>query len=881
MLNLKEYNAQPDTLADYLPWGFLVAPGVVLNKDGGLMRTVRYRGPDLESATPAEMVASCARINNVLRRFGDDWALFFEAERRAVAAYPESQFPDPVSWLVDRERAASFSADAGHFESRYFLSFLWLPPEDRDNKAERLFLERATPDGTTPDAPADIPTETSAETSPNASTQFAPGLESGLTPEPVSGLAPGPILEHFLERTGRAIDLLAGEMVETTPLGDAELLAYLHGTVSTSVHPIAPPSVPAHLDALLADRPLAGGLEPMLGEEHIRVLGLLGFPDATTPGILDDLNRLGIGYRWMTRFVPLGRSRAEAALRRTRRQWFAKRKSMGAMVKEVAFNETAALTDASADDKVADSDAALRALGSDLVSFGHATVSVVVRDRDRRVAGEKAAAIERAINARGFTVVRESLNAVDTWLASLPGHAYANPRRPVVHTLNLTHMMPVSAVWAGAARSPHLDGPALLHADTSGATPFRLNLHSGDVGHTMVVGPTGSGKSVLLSLLALQWRRYAGSQVFIFDKGGSARAACLGMGGVWIELGDEDAKEDGAPSAAFQPLRGIDREQGRSFALDWLAGLAEREGVPATPDMKAALWSALNSLAGAAPEERTLTGLSVLLQSRPLREALAPYTLDGPHGRLLDAEEDRLVLSDVQCFEMEELMHRPALVAPIVTYLFHRLEERFDGRPTLLVLDEAWVFLDDPVFAGQLREWLKVLRKRNVAVLFATQSLTDIAGSTVAPAVIESCPTRIFLPNERAGEPQQREIYTRFGLNAQQIAAIATAVPRREYYLQSPQGCRLFDLNIGPVASAFCAGAGPERQRAIDAILARPRGTNGTGDTGGGPNGAGEFAAAWLEAAGLDWASELLAMHSGTPATPARPDRHPQPQTSS
>src|SRR5208282_1746567 len=230
----------------------------------------------------------------------------------------------------------------------------------------------------------------------------------------------------------------------------------------------------------------------------------------------------------------------------------------------------------------------------------------------------------------------------------------------------------------------------------------------------------------------------------------------------------------------------------RSWAAEWIGTLLAHEKVVVTPEVKEALWSALGNLASAPVEERTLTGLGVLLQSNALKAALMPYTLDGPFGRLLDAAEDSLAIADVQCFETETLMHEAGIVLPVLTYLFHRLEARFDGRPTLLILDEAWVFLDNPLFAARIREWLKVLRKKNVAVVFATQSLADIAGSTIAPAIIESCPQRIFLPNDRAVEPQARAIYEHFGLNDRQIELIARATPKRHYYLQSRRGNRLF-----------------------------------------------------------------------------------------
>jgi type IV secretion system protein VirB4 len=588
---------------------------------------------------------------------------------------------------------------------------------------------------------------------------------------------------------------------------------------------------------VLVDTPLTGGLEPMLGSAHLRTVTVLGFPAMTRPGLLDALNRLDFGYRWVTRFLPLDKTQATRALTRLRRQWFAKRKSITVLLREVLTNEPASLLDSDADNKVADADDALQALGGDHVGFGHLTATVTVWDEDRARVEDKVRAVERVINGLGFTCIRETVNAVEAWLGSLPGQVYANVRQPLVHTLNLAHLMPLSAVWAGPARNAHLDGPPLLLAETSGSTPFRLSTHVGDVGHMLIVGPTGAGKSVLLALMALQFRRYAGAQVFVFDKGNSARAAVLAMGGTHHVLG-----ADG--TLAFQPLRGIDDPATRSWAAEWIGALLVHEGVTVTPEVKDAVWSALGSLASAPPDERTLTGLAVLLQSNALKAALAPYTLEGPFGRLLDAAEDRLALSNVQAFETEALMREAGVVLPVLTYLFHRLEARFDGRPTLLILDEAWVYLDNPLFAARIREWLKVLRKKNVAVVFATQSLADIADSAIAPAIIESCPQRIFLPNERAVEPQARAVYERFGLNDRQIDLIAQATPKREYYLQSRRGNRLFQLGLGPLALALCGASDPGAQTLIDNLSDTPAGA--------------PFAAAFLRARGLDWAADLI-----------------------
>ncbi|MFN3313591.1 MAG: conjugal transfer protein TrbE, partial [Hyphomonas sp.] len=422
MLNLTEYAQQPRRLADYLPWACLVAPGVVLNKDGAFQTTFRYRGPDLESSTEAGLVATTARLNNVLRRFGTGWALFFEAVRREAGPYPVCDFPDAVSWLVDEERAIAAEEAGARFESAYYLTLLWLPPADLAGHAERALITRA------------------------ASEEASAWRRR---------------LEEFRQHTARAFDLLSTALPEIAPLSDAETLTFLHAAISAKRHPVAVPELPVFLDAVLADEGFTGGLEPMIGDAHIRCLTVLGYPASTLPGILDELNRQGFGYRWVTRFIAADKAEAEKLLSKKRRHWAAKRKSVTAILRETMFNEPAVLLDNDADNKAQDADAALQELGADLVAYGYVTASVIVADKDAVLAGEQARTLERIINGRGFTVISETLNAVEAWLGSLPGHPYANVRRPVVHTLNLAHMIPVSAVWAGDARNARLDGPAL------------------------------------------------------------------------------------------------------------------------------------------------------------------------------------------------------------------------------------------------------------------------------------------------------------------------------------------------------------------------------------------------------------------------------------
>ncbi|MEI9426230.1 conjugal transfer protein TrbE [Mesorhizobium sp. Cs1299R1N3] len=833
MMNLAEYRKRSKNLADYLPWAALVAPGVVLNKDGSFQRTARFRGPDLDSATPAELVGTTARLNNALRRLGSGWAIFVEAARLAAQDYPEGLFPDSASALVDLERREQFEGEADRglsqqgdrqshselFESSYFLTFVWLPPAEEASRMESWLYE---------------------------------GREK-------SGVDPWEFLRSFVDRTDRVLNLIEGFVPEVDWLDDTGTLTYLHSTVSTRRHRVRVPETPMHLDALLVDEPLAGGLEPRLGEAHLRTLTIIGFPTATFPGILDELNRLAFPYRWSTRAVMLDKTDATRLLTKIRRQWFAKRKSIAAILKEVMTNEASVLVDTDAANKAADADAALQELGSDQIGQAYVTATVTVWDLDAGIADEKLRLVEKIIQSRDFTSMVERVNAVEAWLGSIPGHVYANVRQPPLSTLNLAHMIPLSAVWAGPATDEHFGAAPLFFARTEGTTPFRFSLHVGDVGHTLVLGPTGAGKSVLLALMALQFRRYESNQIFAFDFGGSIRAAVLSMGGDWQNLGGNPSSgqrpddplaalsltdlSDGPGDISLQPLAGIHHTPERAWAADWLVDILQREGVPVTPEVREYLWSALTSLSSAPVQERTLTGLSVLLQSSPLKQALRPYCIGGPYGRLLDAEHERLGEASVQAFETEGLIGTGAAPA-VLAYLFHRIEQRMNGRPTLLIIDEGWLALDDGGFAEQLREWLKTLRKKNASVIFATQSLSDIDGSKIAPAIVESCPTRLFLPNERAIEPQITEIYRRFGLNDRQIEILSRATPKRDYYCQSRRGNRLFELGLGPIALALCAASSKADQAAIERIIAE--------------NGHDHFLEAWLAGRGLSWAADLV-----------------------
>lgn len=447
---LDEYRKRPALLADHLPWAALVAPGTVLNKDGSFTSAVSFRGPDLESSTEDELMAVRARLNNALRRLGTGWCLHMEARRRPADAYPEGDLEVDAAWLVDEERRAAFETSEPAFETDHVASLTWLPPSDETRRLERWLFDAA--------ASADRDWRTS--------------------------------LDAFRREVDSLTDLLADALPEARPLGDEALLSFLHGCVSTQRQRVAAPETPIFLDALLADDPLTGGIAPKLGDRHLKVVSVRALPSATRPGLLDALGALPFEYRWTARWIGLDKADAETEIVKLRKRWFAKRKGVGALLREAVTKEEAPLVDTDAESKAGECDGALEALGSEACAYGYLTLTVTVLDLSADVAAEKARSVEAALNAQGFIARTEDLNAVEAWLGSLPGEPYADVRRPMVSTLNLADLLPVSAVWAGPAGDAHLGGAPLAVARTTGSTPFRLSLHVGDVGHAMVVGPT-------------------------------------------------------------------------------------------------------------------------------------------------------------------------------------------------------------------------------------------------------------------------------------------------------------------------------------------------------------------------------------------------------
>lgn len=812
MISLKEYRTKEEGLADRLNYDSLIENGIMINKDGSLMSSWYFRGPDLASSTANELASISARMNSALR-FGTGWMIHVDDVRRKAPGYPKAgAFPDRTTRIIDEERRMQFQAEGAHYESVFAATLTFLPPTENEGKAtDFLFEGRQKDDGKIHVFSRYV------RHFIDACNDFEDQVGSILIMEKMRG-------REYIDEYGK-------EHVRD------DMLQYLHFCVTGENHPINIPPCPAYLDTLIGNADFYGGIEPKIGDKHIRVIALDGFPQDSYPGILAALDELAIEYRWSTRYQFLDPFTARPLLDSIRRKW--KQKIRG--FKDQVFQTQSGAVNLDSAGMASDAEIAMAESDSGLIRYGYYSSNIIVYEEDIELLKDSVREITKIIKNTGFGARVETINAVEAFLGSLPGHGVENIRRSLLNTLNLADLMPTTAVWAGLDKNPcplyPPDSPPLLYAATNGATPFRISTHVSDVGHLLGIGPTGSGKTTLLGLMVAQQFRYPKSQVFAFDMKYGLYGLVKASGGIHYDLGKEDN------NLSFCPLTDIDERSDFAWSTEWLETLCELQGLPITAPLRNKITHALELLK--ASPTRTITEFCANVQDNDIREALEHYTISGPMGSLLDAEKDTLGSSNFMVFEMEELMAMGQKnVMPVLLYLFRRIEKRLDGSPTVITIDEAWLTLDHPAFAEKLQTWLRIMRGKNCCVWLFTQSTSDVDKSSIRDIIIDSCPTKILLPNPEAQNINSQPLYRALGLNDRQIDILANATQKRHYYYMSPLGRRLFQLGLGGVSLSFVGATGQSDILLINKFIEKH------GET---------WPAEWLRSRGFDdWANYWL-----------------------
>lgn len=766
-----------------LSYAYLFNEQTVFHKDGGFSAHFFYVAQDVDSSTGAILDTNAYAVFQALGLLEDGWMIETNLISAEDAGYSAPQtFPDVVSALIDDARRFHFEKDSTFFKSNCYLSISYVPTDALGKQLSKLMVD----------------SDTKTQLIDDEYNYFEQTVSRFLT--------------HFSKITASVG--AAGSEVTTLGVagatgltmarlsGDA-LISFLHQCITGQSQALKAPSVGYFLDSYLSTAAFLPGILPKMGERLVQVLSIDDLPVATYPAILDVLNYLGFEYRFSSRYIALSKESADRHLKSLKNRWSNKAIGLLGAIK-MAMGMLPKIDEAAQENKenVA---VAIKENSQGDVRYGFMTAVVVVMDRDAKRLEIACETITKHIEALNFKVRKESFNVTEAYLGSLPGHGYYNLRKPLVDTVYVSHALPTASIWQGASHAPcpflPKNSPPLAYVRTKGSRSFRFNLHVGDVGHFTVIGPTGTGKSTLLGLIGCQFRKYQNSRLVLFDKDYSNKPWLLALGGEYFDI------YGGSEFAPMAMLSKYDKgssayEAEMMFLLTWLCEICELQQVVMTPDKKEKIMHSLQALAQTDPTHHRLDLLHI--QDPEVRQALDAFN-QGAIQKMMNGLTDHLGESAVIGMETGPLLKLPeALYIPILRIIFHRITSLVkDRRPTLLLLEEAWHFLRHKIFEDMLEDWLLTLRKFNVSVGFISQNLEHVTSSRISGTIKESCPTKIYLPNHQVLDEEVYKKYQQFGLNAQQIYLIGQALPKHDYYLTSPIGERLFQLDLSALELAF------------------------------------------------------------------------------
>ncbi len=684
----------------HLPYLAQIDDHTLLTRRGLLMQVIRLEGLPFETIARAELDARLAVRDATLQAVASArFALVHHVVRRAVAPRLEGRFADSFSAALDAKWEARL-AQRRLYVNDLYLTLILRPLGGRAGIADRL-LGLAGGRPTADNRALDLRTMGQARESLMAA------------------------LEPYGPRLLGAYDLPTG--LASEPL---EFLATLYnGTSAPMLLPLGDlgHAVPRRRISFGADAIELGQVD---GEpaEFAAILSVKDYPASTSAGMLDDLYRLPVPLIVTQSFAFVDRGpaleRMDLALRRMR------------SAADEAVSLRAEL--AAAKDDVAAGRAA----------FGEHHLTIMVKADTPATLDQATGEVQAALAEAGFAAAREELGLEAAFWAQFPGNFDYIARRAMVSSANFAGFASAHNFPVGVPHGNHW-GDAVTLFETTSAGPYFFNFHRGDLGNFTVIGPSGSGKTVVLNFLLAQARRFDPRIVF-FDKDRGAEIFLRAIGGHY------DALKPGEPTR-LNPLALPDTPVNRRFLSEWLTRLAIGEGAALGVEETGWIVEAIDSAYAGPPELRRLRHVAELFRGRSrasgsdLAARLAPWHGAGEHAWLFDNAEDKLDLNAPTLgFDMTAILDQPALRAPTMLYLFHRVEERLDGKPTIIVVDEGWKALDDDVFVARIRDWEKTIRKRGGIVGFATQSASDALQSKIASAIIEQAGTQIFMANASA-----------------------------------------------------------------------------------------------------------------------------------
>lgn len=761
--------------SELLNWYGLIDNGVVLCKDGSLLAGWYLEGIDTEPMDGETVAAHADVFARVIGEFGDDDGFWVDLARRPLKSYrtAEYDFAAPVLQDLERERAEYFETSDNNYANRITLVYQWMPP--RKHKT----------------------------------------LESSL---------------KAFEARRKTVEDRFGSLYKTTRMGKRvdrddhhdipfardELMGRLVSSLQGRFSKVNVPSIPCYLDRVVATEWYHGNPHsfPIVNSRPLAVIAIDGFPAKSNPEILKFLEMLPLEYQWTTRFLPMDRIKAERVIKKKANGWaFAKTSLAGQASKETGRVNNFAAEMAAEANEIASS-----LEGGDL-RFGDFT-SIITIFGHQGLPEEQLSTIANSVvetcTEQGFAARIETFNALEAYLSSLPAHRKENMRRGILSTTSFADLIPISTIWSGSATNPckffPKGSPALVRAQSTSGEPYFFNLHTGDVGHTMVFGPTGAGKSVLFGLIASSFMKYQGAQVFVFDKGYSMYALAKAVGGNHMDLGPG--------GVGLNPLGAIET-LGDGWASLWIERICLASELKLTPEQRKKLREILSSLN--LGSEFLFDEFVAQVQDQNIKTVLQAFSSLGEQKDVINASSDALAFAAFNVFECAPLLESGKdMQTAVLDYVFASIEARLTGAPGVILIDEAWSFLNNPIFTGRINTWLRELRKKNTSVVLATHEIEDMAKSGMAGMLLKNTKTQIYLPDPSAKSTLGRTQYEAVGLNETQIDLIASIRGKRDYYIcKEEEGRRVVDFALGPKALKIIAGTSIEDSNRVRILAER------------------------------------------------------------
>ena len=751
------WSATEARAGDRLPYARMVDDHTVLLRDGSVMTSIQVPGLLFETEDSDALNAHAATREVVLRSTLDArFVLYHHIIRRRVAVELDAEFPDPLSRHIDarwKERLGSGQL----FINDQFITLIRRPARGKAGLVERIGKMWSRKGREVVEAdPKDLRSLKAAVT----------GLVASL-----SAYGGTPLSDYAGSQSG----------------ANSEMLELLSALYNGEMRPVRKPADDVDIGYMLPYRRVSFGLDAIElrgsgAPDFAAILGLKDYPEATSPGLLDPLLRLPYEMVVTESYAPTERQTA--------------RERMDLAIRRLKSADEEAMAER------ADMMSARDALGNGAVGFGDHHLTVLVRERDLARLDDATAACAAALADTGAIAVREDTNLEPSFWGQFPGNEGYLVRRALISSANMASFGSLHGFALGQAQGNHW-GEAVTLLETTSATPFFFNFHHGDLGNFSVIGPSGSGKTVVMNFLAAQAQKFS-PRTILFDKDRGAELFVRGIGGRY------DRIRAGAPTG-FNPLALPDTPVNRAFLRDWLGVLLKAEG----PEEEATIAGAVDAAYTNDAALRRLRHFRELLSGsrRPqpgdLADRLSAWINEGEHAWLFDNAVDRLDLSArVLGFDMTALLENPRLRTPTMMYLFHRIDERLDGNPAMILIDEGWKALDDEVFAARIRDWLKTLRKRNALVGFATQSARDALESRISTALVEQTATMIFMPNSRA---RAEDYCDGFGLTSHELALIRTLPAHSRCFLvRQPDASVVVRLNLSGAPEVLTILSGRE-----------------------------------------------------------------------